>query len=212
MSSHVRNNWHPKDQGITRNASSPVAQALSTQGIEVVIIDQDDRSSLVPASSVAEVIFALTNFWEPLYKKHEDLSKQGDQITCNYAAAIKIHRGKAIVNATTKDLQGEGKLERFFGSTLPSFKGLIKGKYSYVYHFDVEAEVSTCFQQEHNDFWEKKFTVKERDKTRPGGFGREAAQSTACSAEFGWGNSVLPEDLGSDFKFTGLKEYSESEE
>ncbi|KAF7916802.1 uncharacterized protein EAE98_010524 [Botrytis deweyae] len=54
-------------------------------------------------------------------------------------------------------------------------------------------------------------TVEAHDKARPGGLGREAAESIASSAEFGWGDLVLPKDLDSNIKVTSKKEYIESE-
>ncbi|TGO48424.1 hypothetical protein BCON_0240g00030 [Botryotinia convoluta] len=228
--------------------------------------------------------------------------QKGDRVTGEYAAAIEIRRGKAIVDAAAKVLHEEGKLERFIWSTLPSFKELSKGKYSYAYHFDAKAEVTTYLQQEQKDLWEKSsllnmgiyttnvkeygdsfglkkkgeyiyhnaspnaaehpfvvptdagafaellvrsppkqdllgvseaanlvtffeiwgqvtgnkvtcevVTVEAHDRARPGGLGREAAESMACSAEFGWGDLVLPKDLDSNFKVTSIKEYIESE-
>jgi hypothetical protein len=42
----------------------------------------------------------------------------------------------------------------------------------------------------------REITVEEADKAAPGGIGREAAESTATSAEFGWGKElVLPKDV-----------------
>ncbi|KAF7954075.1 hypothetical protein EAE96_005208 [Botrytis aclada] len=142
-------------RGITRNTSSTSAQALSNQGIEIVSADQDDPASLITAFSGAEVIFAVTNFWEPFFKKYEELSKQGDRATGEYAAAIEIRRGKAMVDAAAKVLQEGGKLERFIWSALPSFRELSKGKYTYAYHFDSKAEVTTYLQQEQKYLWEK---------------------------------------------------------
>ncbi|KAF7908789.1 uncharacterized protein EAF01_004544 [Botrytis porri] len=142
-------------RGITRNTSSPSAQALSNRGIEVVSVDQDDLASLITAFSGAEVIFAVTNFWEPFFKKYEELSKQGDRATGGYAAAIEVCRGKAMVDAAAKVLQDESKLERFIWSPLPSFKEFSKGKYSYAYHFDSKAEVTKYLQLEQKDLWEK---------------------------------------------------------
>ncbi|KAF7890074.1 uncharacterized protein EAF02_002489 [Botrytis sinoallii] len=269
-----------KARGITRNTSSPSTQALSNQSIEAVSADQDDPTSLVAAFSGAEAIFAVTNFWEPFYRKYEELSKQGDQVAGEYAAAIEILRGKAIVDAAAKILQEEGKLERFIWSTLPSFKKLSNGKYSYVYHFDAKAEVATYLQLKrkalrhvswlrnrgadtilkddgsgeyiyHNaspniaehpfvvptdagslvellvrsppkqdllgvseaasfatffEIWGQvtgskvtceEVTVEAHDRARPRGLGREAAESMASSAEFGWGDLVLPKDISS---------------
>ena len=40
-------------------------------------------------------------------------------------------------------------------------------------------------------------TIESQDKLIPGGLGREVAETTAASAEFGWGNLVLPKDVSS---------------
>lgn len=42
----------------------------------------------------------------------------------------------------------------------------------------------------------KTVSVEEADKAVPGGLGREAAESTSSSAEFGWGKDLLlPQDV-----------------
>ena len=44
-------------------------------------------------------------------------------------------------------------------------------------------------------------TVEQVDKAVPGGLGRESAESTATSAEFGWGKDlVLPKDVSLQFR------------
>ncbi|TVY31320.1 NmrA-like family domain-containing protein [Lachnellula occidentalis] len=56
-------------------------------------------------------------------------------------------------------------------------------------------------------------TEDEADKAHPGGLGREAAESTSTSAEFGWGKHlVLPKDLDPNVKTTSLRGYFESED
>lgn len=75
----------------------------------------------------------------------------------------------------------------------------------------------------------KQVSVEDVDRAAPGGIGREAAESTATSTEFGWGKHlVMPKDvslgcrvgfmteltalqLDKNFKTTSLKEYIESE-
>lgn len=42
----------------------------------------------------------------------------------------------------------------------------------------------------------KEISIDDMDKAAPGGVGREAGQSTATSAEFGWGKHlVMPKDV-----------------
>ena len=38
-------------------------------------------------------------------------------------------------------------------------------------------------------------SVEEADNAFPGGVGREVGESGAASAEFGWGNLVMPKDV-----------------
>lgn len=52
-------------RGLTRNASSASAQALTGQGVEMVAGDLDDLSSLGRAFEGADAIFAVTDFWGP---------------------------------------------------------------------------------------------------------------------------------------------------
>ncbi len=45
----------------------------------------------------------------------------------------------------------------------------------------------------------REISVEEADKAAPGGVGREVAESTATSAEFGWGEQlVLPKEVSRD--------------
>jgi uncharacterized protein YbjT (DUF2867 family) len=53
-----------KIRAITRNPSSEAAQKLSAQDIEVVSANLDGRFSLIAAFWGANLIFAVTNFWE----------------------------------------------------------------------------------------------------------------------------------------------------
>lgn len=74
----------------------------------------------------------------------------------------------------------------------------------------------------------QEISIEEADKAAPGGFGRESGESTACSAEFGWGDHlVLPtavscpqrrseprtdgRQLDPKIKTTSLKQFMESQ-
>jgi hypothetical protein len=51
----------------------------------------------------------------------------------------------------------------------------------------------------------KEITVEAADKANPGGVGRETAESSATSAEFGWGDHLtLPKDVSSLLRSSGL--------
>jgi uncharacterized protein YbjT (DUF2867 family) len=55
-------------RGITRNPASPAAQKLAAQGAEIVKADLDDAKSLEAAFSGANLIFSVTNYWEPFFR------------------------------------------------------------------------------------------------------------------------------------------------
>jgi hypothetical protein len=58
---------------------------------------------------------------------------------------------------------------------------------SYVQYMEIWSEVTGVKSEV------REISVEEADKAAPGGIGREAAESTATSAEFGWGKHlVLP--------------------
>ena len=46
----------------------------------------------------------------------------------------------------------------------------------------------------------REISIQEADKALPGGLGREVGESGAASAEFGWGNVVMPKDVSIDFE------------
>lgn len=51
----------------------------------------------------------------------------------------------------------------------------------------------------------KQVSIEDGDKAAPGGVGREAAESAATSAEFGWGKHlVMPKDVSLSCKESGL--------
>lgn len=141
-------------RGITRNSASNAARSLASKGIEVVSADIDKPTSLIPAFSGVEVIFAVTDFWAPFFASYGELSKTSDRATGEHALSIELKRGKAIVDAAAKVLDKEGKLERFIWSSLPSVNGLSNGKYTYDYHHDSKAQVAK-YLQEREGLWER---------------------------------------------------------
>lgn len=141
-------------RGITRSTTSPSALALKARGLTLVEADLDNSTSLIKAFSGAHVIFAVTDFWAPFFASFEKLSKISDRATGDHAFEIEVTRGKRIVDAVAKVLADEGVLERFVFSTLPGFKELSGGKYTYNYHFDGKAEISKYLKTK-KALWEK---------------------------------------------------------
>lgn len=55
-------------RGLTRNSSSPAAKDLAAKGIEIVQADMDVPQSLQKAFEGANLIFSVTNYWEPFFR------------------------------------------------------------------------------------------------------------------------------------------------
>ncbi|KAH6674247.1 hypothetical protein B0J14DRAFT_34752 [Halenospora varia] len=141
-------------RAITRSSTSSKAQALSSQGMTIVEADLDNPSTLLPAFSGAHAIFAVTDFWAEFVSSYPKLKQVSDRATGEHAMEVEVRRGKAIVDAAVQVLEKEGVLERFVLSTLPSFKELSGGKYTYCYHFDGKAMI-TEYLKGKKQLWER---------------------------------------------------------
>ncbi|KAF5669048.1 hypothetical protein FDENT_11644 [Fusarium denticulatum] len=94
-------------RGLTRNISSPKAEALKELGIEVRQADVDDPESLRQAFQGANVIFAMTDFWQLM------------------SAAKEEEQGKRIMDIAA-DLP---HLEQIIWASLPNAKAISNGTY-----------------------------------------------------------------------------------
>ncbi|KAH8685838.1 hypothetical protein BGZ60DRAFT_396229 [Tricladium varicosporioides] len=141
-------------RGITRSPTSSKAQTLVSRGISIVKADLDNPSTIVLAFSGAHVIFAVTDFWAEFMSSYPKLKQISDRATGEYAMEVEVRRGKAIVDSAAQVLESDGVLERFILSTLPSFKEISRGKYTYCYHFDGKAMI-TQYLKERSRLWEK---------------------------------------------------------
>ncbi|KAK4213097.1 hypothetical protein QBC37DRAFT_181468 [Rhypophila decipiens] len=121
-------------RALTRNPSSSSAQALSAQGLEVVAADVNDLSSLKKAFSGSNIIFGLTNFFEP-FMAHNSPTKA---MEVEYQQGVNL----ALAAASTLDT-----LEHYIWSTLPDAKAVSNGKFL-VPHFDAKARIDDYIRNE----------------------------------------------------------------
>lgn len=132
-------------RGLTRNIASPTAQALSAAGIEVVAADLADPASLAAAFRGANVIFSVTNFWEPFFRPDCREAAQKKGVTCRrYAYEVEYEQGKNIADAaaqTVDTLDDNG----FLVSTLSHAEKCSGGKYKDLYHYDAKADVFPAY-------------------------------------------------------------------
>ncbi|KAI3081247.1 hypothetical protein CBS147353_3004 [Aspergillus niger] len=134
--------------GLTRNPTSPIAQSLSAQGIEILPADLNDPTTLIPAFRGANLIFSVTNYWEPFFRA--DCRKQAAErgISCRrYAYEVELQQGKNIADAaaaTVDSLDENG----FVVSTLSHAAVCSGGRFGELYHFDAKAEVFPNYVRE----------------------------------------------------------------
>lgn len=128
-------------RGLTRNPDSASARQLAAEGIEPVAADLDDVASVTEAVRGANVIFSVTNYWEPFLRP--DCRREADAagISCRrYAYDVEYRHGKNIADAaaaTVDTLDPNG----FLASTLSHAGKCSKGAFTELYHFDAKADI-----------------------------------------------------------------------
>ncbi|KAJ7107986.1 NAD(P)-binding protein [Mycena crocata] len=111
-------------RAVSRNPDSDAAKELKAKGIEVVKADLFDVESLKEAIKGSDLVFGVTNFWDPAVFPG----------TPNGIG--ELTQGKNLVDAA----KAVG-VKFFVWSGLPSSTKLSNGKYSTVYHIDHKAAV-----------------------------------------------------------------------
>jgi nucleoside-diphosphate-sugar epimerase len=128
-------------RGITRNPTSPAAEALSSQGVEIVAANLDDVNTLIPAFKGANLIFSVTNYWEPFFRPDCRAAASQAGISCRkYAYDVEYQQGKNIADAAAANVEGLDE-NGFIASTLSHAGISSKGMYKELYHFDAKADV-----------------------------------------------------------------------
>ncbi|KAL3471191.1 hypothetical protein BJX99DRAFT_266935 [Aspergillus californicus] len=138
-------NW--KARALTRNPSSPAAQALSSLGAELVKADLSDISSLESAFAGAHAIFLNTDFWGPY------VSGIGGSATHSSDDAFntEVSHGKNAAIAASK----VSTLERFVYSALGPIQRASGGRYTQSYHWDAKAAIVDYIENEQTDLAKK---------------------------------------------------------
>ncbi|KAK7428001.1 hypothetical protein QQZ08_005432 [Neonectria magnoliae] len=138
-------------RAITRNSSSPKAQALATRGAEVVQADIDSPATLSAALEGAHAIFAVSDFWG-LYGDPANRSKAKPGQPLNvWAGEHETQQLKNVIDAAAK----VPTLERFILSSLSNPTKWSKGKYTHVYHFDSKANAEQYGRDKYPELFAK---------------------------------------------------------
>lgn len=117
-----------KIRAVTRDPSKPNAQALASQGVELVKADLEDAESVKHALQGSHAVFAVTNYWEKA-------SKEGE-----------IKQGKTIADAS----KAVG-VKHLIWSALPAVTKLTNGALTKVEHFDSKAVVAEYIESMKGD-------------------------------------------------------------
>ncbi|KAF7300333.1 NmrA domain-containing protein [Mycena chlorophos] len=114
-------------RAISRSVSSDKSKALAARGVEVVAADLFDKDAVRRAVRGSEVVFGVTNFWDPeVFPK--DVKGSGEVV-----------QGRNLVEAAKE----EG-VRYFVWSSVPSITALTNGRYQHVYHCDTDPPVGAA--------------------------------------------------------------------
>ena len=132
---------HPESyevRALTRSPSKPAAQALAKLGVELYCADlTSGRDALASAFSGADVVFALTDFWQTQSKDDE------------------IAQGKAIADAAAETRT----LKNFIWSALPDPVKLSGGLFLNVHHWKGKSLITEYIQASKPELWAKTTTI-----------------------------------------------------
>lgn len=139
-------------RALTRDPGSGPAKELAALGAEVVRADLNDVGSLEAAFKGANVIFSVTNYWEPFFPHKIEASRAqvkalGLGGVREYAGRVELAQGRNIADAaaaTVDSLDVNG----FIASTLSHAERCSAGRFKELYHFDAKAEVFPYYVKE----------------------------------------------------------------
>ncbi|KAJ7059705.1 NAD(P)-binding protein [Mycena amicta] len=112
-------------RAISRSLDSKGSQALIARGVEVVVADLFDKEAVKKAVRGSEVVFGVTNFWDPAV------------FPADPKGAGEITQGKNLVDAAKE----EG-VKYFLWSSVPGVAKESNGLYTHVYHCDNKALIT----------------------------------------------------------------------
>lgn len=139
-------------RALTRDPGSGPAKELAALGAEVVRADLNDVGSLEAAFKGANIIFSVTNYWEPFFPHKIEASRAqvkalGLGGVREYAGRVELAQGRNIADAaaaTVDSLDVNG----FIASTLSHAERCSGGRFKELYHFDAKAEVFPYYVRE----------------------------------------------------------------
>lgn len=128
-------------RGITRDNRSTASQEMASLGAEMVNADLNDPESLKAAFKGANIIFSVTQYWEPFFRQDCRERAKGQGIDCRkFAYNVEYQQGKNIVDAAASILDTLDE-NGFLVSTLSNARKCSNGTFTELYHFDAKADI-----------------------------------------------------------------------
>lgn len=128
-------------RGLTRDSSSEKAQELAELGVEMVQTDPEDAESLKNGFRDANLIFSVTQYWEPFFRPDYIAAAKAQNVSIRKLAYdVEYRCGRNIADAaaaTADSLDDNG----FLVSTLSHAARCSGGRYTDLYHYDAKADV-----------------------------------------------------------------------
>ncbi|KAK3376160.1 NAD(P)-binding protein [Lasiosphaeria ovina] len=129
-------------RGLTRNPNSAASQALTALGAEMVRADLDDAAAVAAAFAGANVVFSVTQYWEPFFRPDcRAAAAAAAGVSCRrYAYDVELRHGKNIADAAAS-VEAGLDANGFLVSTLSHAGKCSAGAFTDLYHFDAKADV-----------------------------------------------------------------------
>ncbi|KAK6852718.1 nitrogen metabolic regulation nmr [Apiospora arundinis] len=129
-------------RGLTRDTSSEKARELVELGIEMVQADVEDVASLEAGFRGANLIFSVTQYWEPFFRPDyvAAAKEQGVSIR-KLAYDVEYRCGRNIADAAAAAALDSLDANGFLVSTLSHAARCSGGRYTDLYHFDAKADI-----------------------------------------------------------------------
>ncbi|TVY46703.1 NmrA-like family domain-containing protein [Lachnellula occidentalis] len=119
-------------RGITRSSQSKNSQALTAKGVEMMTADLNDEESVVAAFKDANIIFAVTNYFETFATSGPE-----EAMKVEYAQGVNMAKAASVTTG----------LEHFIWSTLPDRNTISNGNCP-VPHCDAKAQVDAFIKED----------------------------------------------------------------
>ena len=128
-------------RGLTRNVSSSAALAFASQGIEIVSANLDSLSELTAAFAGANLIFSMTDYWEPFWRPDCRQKAAEAGVSCRkFAYDVEFQQGKNIADAAAETVESLAE-NGFIASTLSHAGKCSGGRFDQLNHFDAKADI-----------------------------------------------------------------------